>query len=83
MLLKWLTDTNFELAYTILKIDHSCGAHEGSLPNSWSTKVDYKIYKNKISSELRKNFDAIPYHLHKWENVAFPSRDKKVTISGW
>ena len=30
----------FYVAYQILKIDPTCGAHEGSLPNSWSTKVD-------------------------------------------
>ena len=27
----------FYVAYQILKIDPTCGLHEGSLPNSWST----------------------------------------------
>ena len=30
----------FYVAYQILKIDPTCGLHEGSLPNSWSTTVD-------------------------------------------
>ena len=73
----------FYLAYKILKIDHSCGVHEGSLPNTWSTKVDYKDIKEKKRIELRKKFEATKYHLDKWENVNFSSRDPRVTISGW
>ena len=34
--------TGFYIAHTILRIDHSCGVHEGSLPNTWSTKLDYR-----------------------------------------
>ena len=34
----------FYLANTILKIDPSCGLHEGSLPNTWSTLVDHHEY---------------------------------------
>jgi len=75
--------TGFYLAHTILGIDHSCGVHEGSLPNTWSTKVDYQDIKDKKRIELRKSFEATKYHLNKWENVTFPSRDPKVTISGW
>jgi len=73
----------FYLANTILKIDHSCGVHEGSLPNSWSTKNDYQDIKDKNRIDLRKNFNSSKYHLDKWENVFFPSRDSKITISGW
>ena len=75
--------TGFYLAHTILGIDHSCGVHEGSLPNTWSTKVDYQDIKDKKRIELRKSFKATKYHLNQWENVTFPSRDPKVTISGW
>ena len=73
----------FYLAYTILRIDHTCGVHEGSLPNTWSTNVNYTDIKDKKRIELRENFEANDYHLDKWENVTFPSRDSKVTISGW
>jgi hypothetical protein len=73
----------FYLAHTILKIDHSCGVHEGSLPNTWSTKFDYENIKDKKRIELRTNFNSDVYHLDKWENVTFPSRDPKVTVSGW
>jgi len=73
----------FYLAYKILRIDHSCGAHEASLPNTWNTKVDYKDIKDKQRIDLRKNFKATKYHLNKWEEVAFSSRDPSVTISGW
>ncbi len=75
--------TGLYLAYKILKIDHSCGVHEGSLPNTWSTKFDYKDIKEKKRIELRKNFEATKYHLDRWENVNFSSRDPKVKISGW
>ena len=36
----------FYVAYQILKIDFSCGLHEGSLPNNWSTDIDAHEYKN-------------------------------------
>ena len=75
--------TGFYLANKILYIDHSCGVHEGSLPNTWSTKFNYKDIKEKKRIELRQTLDATKYHLDKWENVTFPSRDPKITISGW
>ena len=53
----------FYLAYTILKIDHSCGVHEGSLPNTWSTKVNYKDKKvNIISKNHEKLFQLSHSH---------------------
>ena len=69
----------FYLAYKILRIDHSCGVHEASLPNTWNTKVDYKDIKDKQRIDLRKNFKATKYHLSKWEEVVFSSRDPKVS----
>ena len=41
----------FYVAYQILKIDYSCGLHQGSLPNKWSTSVDAHQYKN-ISQKI-------------------------------
>ena len=38
----------FYLAQTILRNNHSCGEHEGSLPNTWSAKKDYSDYENEI-----------------------------------
>ena len=75
--------TGFYLAHKILYIDHSCGVHEGSLPNTWSTKVDYKDIKDKKRIELRKNFNSATYHLDKWKNITFSSRDSNIKISGW
>ena len=75
--------TGFYLAHTILRIDHSCGVHEGSLPNTWSTKLDYQDIKDKERIELRKKFEATKYHLNRWENVTFSSREPNITISGW
>jgi len=72
----------FYLAYSILNIDHSCGVHEGSLPNTWNTKVDHKNLI-QVRSNLRKSFDATKFHLHDWENVSFSSRNPEITISGW
>ena len=63
----------FYLAQTILRNDHSCGAHEGSLPNTWSAKKDYSDYENIKRVELRKNFDESLYHLNQWEDVYFSS----------
>ena len=45
--------TGFYLAHTILGIDHSCGVHEGSLPNTWSTKVDYQDIKRQVNGECK------------------------------
>ena len=73
----------FYLASTILSNNHSCGAHEGSLPNTWSTKKDYQDYKNIERAALRKNFDESLYYLDQWEDVYFPSRDGKIKINGW
>jgi len=73
----------FYLANTILKIDPSCGLHEGSLPNTWSTKIDHHEYSNVSRSHLRKNFPFKNYYIDNWQSVYFPSRDKDIKISGW
>jgi hypothetical protein len=73
----------FYLAYTILRIDPTCGLHEGSLPNTWSTKADHHEYSVLAQSELRKNFPVEDYHLEDWQEVYFPSRDQDIKISGW
>ena len=71
------------LAYSILRIDHSCGLHQGSTPDNWTTKKNYHEYKIQERKNLRKNFDSTSYHLSKWHNVNFPSRNPKINISGW
>lgn len=73
----------FYLAHNILYTDHSCGAHEDSLPNNWTTQVDYQDYSILSKSILRKNFDSSKYHLNNWNEVNFNSRDSKIKINGW
>ena len=73
----------FYVAYQILKIDYSCGLHEGSLPNKWSTVVDSHQYKNVSQSILRENFPYQNYLLDDWQDVYFLSRDKDIKLSGW
>ena len=73
----------FYLAHTILKMDHSCGAHEGSLHNTWSSNVKYKDITEEKRIKIRRNFNSKKYHLDNWENVKFESRDKGILISGW
>ena len=73
----------FYVAYQILKIDYSCGLHEGSLPNKWSTSVDAHQYKNISQNILRKNFPFKDYFLQDWQDVNFISRDKDIRLSGW
>ena len=73
----------FYLANTILKIDKTCGFHEGSKPNTWSTLVDHHEYSILSRSQLRKNFSFKDYHLEEWQEVNFPSRQEEVRISGW
>ena len=73
----------FYLANTILKIHSKCGLHEGSMPNTWSTFVDHHEYSLESRKQLRKNFLSHEYHLKKWEQIYFPSRDDSVKISGW
>ena len=73
----------FYLANTILRIDPTCGLHEGSYPNTWSTKVDHHEYSILARSQLRKNFDYEKYHLNNWQEVYFPSRESNIKISGW
>ena len=73
----------FYVAYQILKIDHSCGLHEGSLPNMWSTAVDAHQYKNISQKILRENFPYKDYFLEDWQDVYFVSRDKDIKLNGW
>ena len=73
----------FYVAYSILKIDHNCGWHENSKPNSWSTKIDAHEYSNLSRSRLRENFPSSKYHLDEWQNVYFPSREKGIQLNGW
>ena len=73
----------FYLANKILRIESSCGMHEGSLPNSWSTFVDHQEYSVLPRRQLRKNFSSKKYHLEKWQEVFFSSRQEAIKISGW
>ncbi len=73
----------FYVAYQILKIDHSCGLHEGSLPNKWSTSIDAHHYKNISQKTLRENFPFKDYFLNDWQDVYFVSRDKDIKLNGW
>jgi len=73
----------FYIAYSILRIDPTCGLHEGSLPNTWNTKKDQHEYTILAKKELRKNFPSSKYHLDVWQDVYFPSRDVDIKINGW
>jgi dipeptidyl aminopeptidase/acylaminoacyl peptidase len=73
----------FYVAYSILHIDPTCGWHQGSLPNTWSTKKDHHEYTVLSKKELRKNFPSSKYHLNDWQDVYFPSRDINIKINGW
>ena len=73
----------FYIAYSILKIDQTCGLHEGSKPNTWSTKNDYHEYLILEKSELRKKFPSSKYHLNDWQDVYFSSRETNIKINGW
>ena len=73
----------FYVAYSILKIDHTCGLHENSKPNSWSTKIDAHEYTNLSRSKLRESFPSDEYHLNDWQNVYFPSRENGIQLNGW
>jgi alpha/beta superfamily hydrolase len=73
----------FYLANKILKIDPTCGMHEGSLPNTWSTFVDHEDYTILSKREVRKNFPFKKYYIDEWQEVFFPSRYDKIKISGW
>ena len=50
------SSTGFYVAYKILKIDPTCGLHQNSLPNTWSTKIDAHQYNVFDQSVLRQNF---------------------------
>ena len=71
------------VAYKILKIDYSCGLHEGSLPNTWSTSIDAHQYNDISQKILRENFQYKNYYLDEWQDVYFLSRDKNIKINGW
>ena len=73
----------FYVANQILKIDYSCGLHEGSLPNKWSTKVDAHQYSNLSQKILRENFPYQDYFLENWQDVYFTSRSENIKLSGW
>ena len=73
----------FYVAYQILKIDYSCGLHEGSLPNTWSTSIDAHQYNDISQRNLRENFPYENYHLDEWQDVYFLSREKNIKINGW
>ena len=73
----------FYVAYSILKIDHTCGWHENSKPNTWSTKLDALEHKNLTRIRLKENFASKEYHLDEWQNVYFPSRENGIQLNGW
>jgi hypothetical protein len=73
----------FYVAHQILKIDPTCGLHEGSLPNSWSTKVDSHEYSILAQQKIRENFNSEDYYLDEWQDVYFQSRDSDIKINGW
>ena len=72
----------FYIATSILKMDHTCGLHENSFPNTWSTKLD--VYNNNYAShKLRQNFAYEKYYLDDWQNIYFPSLEKGIKLNGW
>ncbi len=73
----------FYVAYQILKIDYSCGMHEGSLPNTWSTSIDAHQYKDISQRTLRENFPYENYYLDEWQDVYFLSREENIKLNGW
>ena len=73
----------YYVAYSILKIDHTCGLHQNSKPNTWDTALDANEYKNLKRQRLRLNFPSTDYHLEEWKNVYFSSREKDIKINGW
>ncbi len=73
----------FYVAYQILKIDYSCGMHEGSLPNTWSTLIDAHQYNDISQRKLRENFPYQNYHLDEWQDVYFLSRENNIKLNGW
>ena len=73
----------FYVAYQILKIDYSCGLHEGSLPNNWSTSIDAFQYNDISQKKLRENFPYEGYFLENWQDVYFVSRDRDIKINAW
>jgi len=73
----------YYVAYSILKIDHTCGLHQNSKPNTWDTAIDANEYKNLTRQRLRLNFPSTDYHLEEWKNVYFSSREKDIKINGW
>ena len=75
--------SGFYVAYQILKIDHSCGLHEGSLPSKWSTSVDAHQYQNISQRVIRENFPSQDYFLEEWQDVYFVSRENDIKLSGW
>ncbi len=75
--------SGFYVAYQILKIDHSCGLHEGSLPSKWSTSVDAHQYQNISQRVIRENFPSQDFFLEEWQDVYFVSRENDIKLSGW
>jgi len=73
----------FYIASSILKMDTSCGLHQNSLPNTWSTMIDAHEYTNYSRRNLRENFPSEKYHLEDWQDVYFPSREKGIKLKGW
>ena len=73
----------YYVAYSILKVDHTCGWHENSKPNTWDTAIDANEYTNLTRQRLRLNFPSKDYHLEEWQNVYFSSREKDIKINGW
>ena len=73
----------FYIASSILKMDHTCGIHENSLPNTWSARLDSYNYNNYSSRKLRENFPSKEYYLDDWQNIYFPSLEKGIKLNGW
>ena len=73
----------YYIANSILHIDPKCGLHEGSLPNSWDTKLDHHEYQILEKRELRKNFPSNKYYINEWEDVYFNSREENIKLNGW
>ncbi len=83
LLIFFYVSIGYYVAYSILKIDHTCGLHQNSKPNTWDTKTDANEYKNITRKRLRLNFPSEEYHLDEWQNVYFSSRDKNIKLNGW
>ena len=78
----------YVVASQAIAVNAGCGMWSENTPSDWDTDDDWESFEPWPDAdervEIRRDFDASPYQMSSYEEIAFsPRGDSGITLSGW